>query len=270
MFNGKTVVITGGSSGIGKVLSRRFLDRGASLALMARTESRLISLKDELEKTTSRHQRVDVFPCDVSRPDHVDKAFQSVGEVIGTPDILVNSAGILCEGNFELQSLETFREIMDINFFGSLNCIKTLLPLLQEKGGGRIVNICSMAGFMGVFGYSAYCSSKHALAGLTHVLRVELKPKNIKVHLVCPPEFESPMVDELNTYRTPENREFVQTLPVLDVHTVADAIMDGIEKDRYEIIPGRSARFARRMDACFPSLSRKIVDYRLRKMLLRS
>ena len=219
MFEAKTVMITGGSSGLGKELALRFLERGANVALFARDQEKLRSVRDELEKNTSGSQQVKGFPCDVSQPQSVEKAFLSATEGLDPPDILVNSAGVLREGPFMDQTLEVFREVMDINFFGTLNCIKSILPIFERKGEGRIVNICSMAGFMGVFGYSAYCSSKHALVGLSSVLRMEMKPKNINVHLVCPPEFESPMVDELNDYRTvlPENR-----IPVISGHERRD------------------------------------------------
>jgi 3-dehydrosphinganine reductase len=266
MFDGTTVIITGGSSGIGRLLARRLLDRGASLVLMARTENNLFSARDEFKGIASHNQRVEAFPCDVANPNAVEKAFQASVEAMGPPYILINSAGIIREGYFQRLSLETFREIMDTNFFGTLNCIRAVLPFFIQQGGGRIVNICSVAGFMGVFGYSAYCSSKHALAGLTSSLRVELKPQNIKFHLVCPPEFESPMAEELNKYRTPENLELARTLPVLKTDVVADAIMNGIEEDQYEIIPGLVARIARRIDAFLPWVSRKVMDYRLRKV----
>jgi len=260
MFQGKTVVITGGSSGVGKELARRFLEQGACPALLARNEKRLASARDELAGNGPRASRVEVFPCDVTRTESVETALQGVVDALGVPDILVNSAGILREGYFDRQSLETFREVMDVNFFGTLHCIRSVLPLFEPKGGGRIVNLCSLAGLMGVFGYTAYCSSKHAVAGLTHTLRAELKPRNIRVHLVCPPEFDSPMVDEINRDRTPENRKIAGALPKLTAGEVADAIMAGIGKERYQIVPGRTARMAVRLDRWAPSLGRSLSD----------
>ena len=95
---------------------------------------------------------------------------------------------------------------------------------------------------------------------------MELKPQGIKVHLVCPGEFESPMVDDLNTYRTAENRVVTQTVPVLPLDVVADDIIKGIQKDRYLIIPGFTARFLERLSRFFPSLSRSITDYKIRSV----
>jgi len=265
MFNGKVIIITGGSSGIGKELAERLVGRGARLALIARDEEKLESVREHLNKTASADRKVETFSCDVTDADACFRTINAIAESLGPPDILINSAGILRESYFEVQSIDTFREIMDINFFGTLHCIKAALPFFKKKGEGRIVNICSMAGLMGVFGYAAYCSSKHAINGLTGSLRSELLPQNIKIHIVFPPEFDSPMVDELNTYRTPENREMVQTIPVLRIDVVADAIIKGIEKDRYEIIPGAVTRTVERVNRWFPSLGRAIADYRLRK-----
>jgi len=265
VFEGLTVIITGGSSGVGRELARRLLARGANLALLARSQTALDSVKEELEQAAPGSTRVEVFSCDVSVNEAVESVLGEVADVFGLPDILVNSAGILREGYFERQTLETFRQVMDVNFFGTLHCIRAVLPLFKRKGEGRIVNISSMAGLMGVFGYAAYCSSKHAVAGLTATLRTELKPQNIRVHLVCPPEFDSPMVDEINTDRTPENRKIAGTLPILSAEAVADAILAGIEKERYEIVPGVSTRLARHMDRWAPSLGRKLADHLLSK-----
>jgi len=266
MFAGKTVVITGGSSGVGKELAARLLHRGASLALVARDERKLESVVAGLERTKPGAAQVRGYPCDVAQWPAVAGTMSAISKELGPPDILINSAGILREGYFERLPLESFRAVMDTNFYGTLHCIRAVLPAFNEKGGGTIVNISSMAGLVGCFGYSAYCASKFALTGLTNTLRSELKPRNIKVHLVCPPEFESPMVDQLNTNRTPENRALVHTLPVMKAGPVAEAIIRGVEKGRYEIIPGLPSRLARLMDRLFPGLSSALVDFRLARI----
>jgi 3-dehydrosphinganine reductase len=266
MFKDKVMVITGGSSGLGRVLAGRFAGMGAHLALVARDMGKLEAVSKEISAGLPAGRKIGVFSCNVADPASVQTTFAAIAKEIGAPDILINSAGILHEGYFEKQSNDKFREIMDINFFGTLNCVRAVLPHMKKKGGGRIVNISSMAGLMGAFGYSAYCSSKYALVGLTDTLRHELKPMNIKVQLACPGEFESPMVDALNTYRTGENRVLVHTLPVLDAETVADVIISGIERDKYMIIPGFVARVIERVNRHFPGLARAIADYRLKKV----
>ena len=263
MFDGKIIIITGGSSGVGKKLAQRLVGKGARLALVARDEKKLRIVKKELQSSGIGDQAVGVFPCDVADSKSVEETFGYIAKKIGMPDILINSAGILREGYFEKKPLKTFREVMDINFFGTLHCIQSVLPYFKKKGGGRIVNISSVAGLTGVFGYSAYCASKHAVTGLTATLRSELKHQNITFHIVYPPEFDSPMVDEINTYRSEENKTLAKTIPKLSADKVADEIIKGIEKNRYEIIPGIVTRMALRSDKLFPSMGRAVADFQI-------
>jgi 3-dehydrosphinganine reductase len=266
LFKDTVIVITGGSSGLGKALAQRFVKSGANLALIARDKNKLVGVKEELSSICSAGQRIEIFPCDVSDYAATEKALNTVADTFGMPDILINSAGILREGYFEKLPLSTFRETMDINYFGVLNCIKAIIPIFRKKGQGRIVNISSLGGKIGTFGYAAYCSSKFAIVGLTDVLRAELKPMHIKFHLVCPGEFESPMVDDLNTYRTTENRVVTQTVPVLSLDVVADEVIRGIQKNRYLIIPGFIARFLEMTSRWFPSISRVIIDFQINRV----
>jgi len=269
MFENKIVVITGGSSGLGKALAQRFAMSGAHLALIARNENKLLQVRQELSALCAGQKKVEIFSCDVSDDHAVKQTFTEITETIGVPDILINNAGILREGRFENLSLSTFRETMDIDFYGVLHCTKAVLAAFIKRGSGRIVNISSLGGRMASYGYSAYCSSKFALVGLTDTLRAELKPSNIQIHLVCPGEFDSPMVEELNTYRTDANRVVTQTVPVLPLRVVADEIVRGIRKNRYLIIPGRMSRILDLGNRLAPRISRFIVDYRIKKVTVK-
>lgn len=266
MFKDRVVVITGGSSGLGKALAARLAGKGAVLALIARDRKKLEEARDEIMPLCLSGRTVEIFPADVADFKSVEKTFSAISERLSPPDILINSAGILKEGYFETLPMETFRGVMEINFFGTLNCIRAAMPYFKKKGAGRIVNISSLGGRFGSFGYTAYCSSKFAVVGLTETLRCELKPQNIRMHLVCPAEFESPMVDELNTYRTGENRVMTQTAPVLSLDRVADETLAGIMRNRYCIIPGRVSRLLDLTNRWFPSISRAFVDWRIKKV----
>jgi 3-dehydrosphinganine reductase len=267
MLDGRVVIITGGSSGLGKALAHRLADKGAHLALIARNESRLAEAREELEQTAKPGGKVLTYSCDVVDHAEVESTMAAIVDELGPPQLLINSAGILREGHFEQLPLSTFNEVMDINYFGTLHCIKAVLPYFQKQGGGWIVNISSIGGRMGVFGYSAYCSSKYAVVGLTDTLRGELKPQGIRLQLVCPAEFDSPMVDELNMYRTAENRRLAQTMPVLDAETVADAVMKGLKDKRYLIIPGRISRMLELGGRLLPWMGRWITDAQIKKAI---
>lgn len=265
IFHNRLIIITGGSSGLGKKLAEVLIAKGARLALIARDKEKLQSTKKTLGAIPGVDDNIGVFPCDVMNYSAVKKTFNQIEKKMGTPDILINSAGIIKESYFEKQSLDIFNSIQGINFYGTLHCIKAVLPFFKENGGGRIVNISSIAGLMGVFGYSAYCASKHAVAGLSKSLRTELTHQNIKIHLIYPPEFESPMVDDINTYRTVENQVNSQTIPVMKVDTVAAAIIRGIEKNKFEIITGLLTRIVVISEKFFPAFGRILVDYKIKK-----
>lgn len=264
MFDNRNVIITGGSSGLGKALARRLAERGANLALIARDKSKLESTQQELSSVKSTSRKVLIYSCDVSDPAQVEKTMARIAEELGTPHLLINSAGILKEGRCDCVELQIYREVMGINYYGTLHFVKAVLPYFQEQGEGWIVNICSLGGRMGIYGYSAYSSSKFAVLGLTESMRTELKPQNIKVQVVCPSEFESPMVDELNKSRTKENRLLVHNIPVLNAEVVADAVIKGMEKGRYMIMPGFVTRSFDFLDRLLPSLVRMVIDTELK------
>ena len=187
MFDNKLIVITGGSSGLGKALAERFAGMGASLALVARDRAKLDKVRGELASLCRPGRSVRTFPCDVSDHGAAVKTIDAIAAAMGAPDMLVNSAGILKEGYFETLPPDTFRQVMDINYFGTLYCTMAAMKHFRAKGGGTLVNISSLGGKMASFGYTAYCSSKFALVGLTDTLRCELGPRGVRVHLVLPP-----------------------------------------------------------------------------------
>jgi 3-dehydrosphinganine reductase len=155
---------------------------------------------------------------------------------------------------------------MDVNFFGTLHCIQAALPGFEARGAGWIVNISSMAGLSTGYGYSAYCASKHAVMGLSGALRQELKLLGIRVQVVCPGEFESPMVDALNQDRSAENRAVTHTLPVMSLDAVADEVLDGMQKGTYCIVPSAALRAFERLNRVAPGLTRAVTDWRLARL----
>ena len=265
IFNKRHIIITGGSSGVGRVLAGRLAERGAHMALIARDPEKLESVAAEVRSRAGEQQQIACFSCDVADAGEVETTFERISSVFGMPHMLINSAGILEEGYFETHTMDDFRQVMDVNFFGTLHCIRAALPCMKTTGGGRIVNIASVAGLIGVFGYTAYCASKHAIVGLTAALRMELKPQNIRIHLVCPPEFDSPMVDAINADRTLENEKITHTIPVMTAEAVADAVIRGVEQNRFEIIPGVITKALTRLNRHFPGLGRAITDAKIRK-----
>jgi 3-dehydrosphinganine reductase len=263
MFRDQRIVITGGSSGLGLELARMLVGESARVTLIARDAGKLDQAAAELRK---RHTsaRVTVESVDVCDEEATNAAMQRIAQASGGIDMLVNSAGILREGRFEQLPMKAFRDVMEINYFGILHATRAALPHLRASRG-RLVNIASMGGLTGVFGYTPYCSAKHALVGLTESLRYELKPMGIRVHLVCPGEFDSPMVDELDRTRTPENRAHVLTIPKATVTRIAAGTLAGIRAGQFMIVPGVQTRVAAFGVRHFPALTRALGDHAVAK-----
>ncbi len=260
-FIDQHIVITGGSSGLGFELARQLILMGARLTLLARDTVKLASAAEKLQYLHPSAQVV-TEAVDVCDEVAVTNVMQCIAETAGGIDMLINSAGILREGYFEQLSTQSFRDVMEINLFGIIHAIHAALPYLK-KSQGRLVNIASMAGLTGVFGYTPYCSAKYALVGFTEALRYELHPLGISVSLACPGEFNSPMVDELDRNRTAENRAHTLMIPKVSVDTIAREILSGILKNRFLIIPGQKARWAAFGIRHFPGIIRAVGDQKV-------
>lgn len=237
---GRHVVITGASSGLGLELACQLAELGVALSLIARDPARLAIARDQV-LAISQDGRVAIHPVDVADQKGLTSAIAESSETFGAPHVLVNSAGIIREGYFEDLTDADYRDVMETNLFGSINAVRSALPYLKQTRGA-IVNIASVAGLSGVFGFTPYCASKHALIGFTNALRFELEPQGLRVQLVCPAEFETPMVKALDRTRTPENRAHTQTIPEIPLDQVARETIRGIRSGAHMIVPGWRTR----------------------------
>jgi len=237
-FRDKVVLITGGSSGIGLATARRLAQEGAHVWLVARTPDRLAEALVEVQGACQcSDQKCGVIPADVADPDLAELAVEEVTRRAGLPDILINSHGVARPGYFQELDLAIFRKMMDINYFGALHTIRAITPGMIARGSGHIVNVASGAALVASFGYSAYSASKHALRGLSDVLRIELKPHNIRVSIVYPPDTDTPQLAWETPYKPPETRD-VYGGTIISPDSVARSIVNGIKRNRYSITPG--------------------------------
>jgi NAD(P)-dependent dehydrogenase (short-subunit alcohol dehydrogenase family) len=180
---GRVVVITGGSRGLGLVLARTLVQRGARVAICARDSAELDRARAELELLGG-----DVFTaaCDVSERDDVLRFIASVEDDFGPIDVLVNNAGIIQVGPLELMTEHDFERALQVNLRGPLHAMLAVLPAMRRRGAGRIVNIASIGGKIAVPHLAPYSTSKFALVGLSEAMRTELVKDGIYVTTVCP------------------------------------------------------------------------------------
>ncbi|MFL6227215.1 MAG: SDR family NAD(P)-dependent oxidoreductase [Pyrinomonadaceae bacterium] len=182
-FAGKTVLITGGSRGLGLVLAREFARRGARLSICARDPGELERARVEL---AGRGAEVFAFPCDVTEREQVREWVRLTASRFGSVDVLVNNAGVIQVAPAEVMTLADYDEAMRVHFWGPLYAILAALPEMRRADGGRIVNVSSIGGRIGVPHLVPYSASKFALAGLSEGLRAELSRENIVVTTVFP------------------------------------------------------------------------------------
>jgi short-subunit dehydrogenase len=182
-FAGKTVVITGGSRGLGLELARTFADEGANIALLARDREQLAEAEREIRHTGVR---VVTISCDVTKQEEVQSAIDTVVAQLGGVDVLVNNAGIIQVGPFEHMQLQDFTDAMNTHFWGTLYLVQAVVPHMKRQHSGRIVNIASIGGKIAVPHMLPYVASKFALVGLSEGLRAELAKEHIYVTTVSP------------------------------------------------------------------------------------
>ncbi len=233
-FQGKTIVLTGGSSGIGLAMARQLAEAGANLWLLARRESLLQETLASL-KGNGTHAYLSV---DVAERNQVEKAVERIRSESGTPDMLIHAAGITHPGYVQDIPLDVFHRLMEVNYFGVIHLNHAFLPEIIARGSGHLVHFSSVAGFMGVFGYAAYSPTKFALRGYSDVLRSEVKPLGLRVSVVFPPDTDTPSLREEAALKPFETKELSGTAGLLSPEQVAMETLRGMARGKYLILPG--------------------------------
>ncbi|WP_163996140.1 SDR family NAD(P)-dependent oxidoreductase [Pyxidicoccus caerfyrddinensis] len=182
-FAGRTVLVTGGSRGLGLVMARQLVKEGARVAICAREETTLERAREELERGGGE---VLAIPCDVRDQVQVEAMVAAIHERFGVVDVLINNAGVIQVGPMESMTLEDFREAMDTHLWAPLYTTLAVLPEMKRRGQGRIINIASVGGRVSIPHLVPYAASKFALVGLSDGMRAELRQDGILVTTVCP------------------------------------------------------------------------------------
>ena len=241
-------LITGGSSGIGRELARKLVQQGYSLSLIARRKALLEETAAELKGGfVNPRQRVFTYSADVSNAQEAEKAVSASIRELGSPDLVITSAGIAVPGYFGEIPTKAFEESMAVNYFGSLYVVRAALPAMRKERRGRVVFISSGAGLLGLYGYGTYSPSKFALRGLAETLRAELKADNIGISIAYPPDTETPMLVEENKTKPEETKAITDIVKPWTAEAVATCIMNGIAKGKFGITPGATITMMNRI-----------------------
>lgn len=255
-FAGKTVVITGGSRGLGLELARGFAAEGANIMILARDRQQLSEAERELKQTGVR---VVTFNCDVTNQEEVRNAIASIVADLGI-DVLVNNAGIIQVGPYEHMEPKDFANALNTHFWGPLYLTQAVVPHMKRQGSGRIVNIASIGGKIAVPHLLPYVASKFALVGFSEGLRAELLKDGIYVTTVSPGLMRTG--SHINAlFKGQHKKEFAlfsiaNASPALSVSS-EHAAREIIEACRYgiaELVIGPQARLARLLNGIIPTI----------------
>lgn len=230
MFHDVVVLITGASSGIGRVTALALADAGAQLALVARRTDRLVELTEEIR---ARGGIAETFPADVTVPGAMLLAVKKCVDRFGRLDVLVNNAGEGLFASIEQTTEEDLDRMLSINLKGTFHGVKAALPVMRRQGAGHIINVASTAGRRGSPYVGAYCASKFAVVGLSESLRVELLGSGIRVSLVCPGATRTEFFNVAQR-RTEHHRGIVG--PVESSERVAARIVGVIRRPRADVL----------------------------------
>ncbi len=181
-LQGKVVVVTGASMGIGEALAKIFAEQGASVVLSARNVARLEAARVRIGHT----ERTAVCACDVSKSADIHKLVEFTRQRFGRVDVWINNAGYGLMDSVATASLEEVRRLFDTNLFGAIECLQAVVPLMKQQGSGTVINISSVAGTISVPYSGIYSASKHAMNAIGRAARMELEGTGVNVLTVCP------------------------------------------------------------------------------------
>jgi hypothetical protein len=234
IFKDKTVIITGGSEGIGAATARMFAEAGANLLLVARGKKKLEAIAAELRGKT----RIELFVMDVADADACVSLFKKAQYEFGRVDILINNAGYHKRGLFESVAAEDLGRMIDVNLKAPIVLCRNALPYLRESDGAAIINVASLAGRAPIPGSATYSSSKFGLRAFTFALAEELRDTNVKLAIVSPGPIDTGFI--MSDVDQVSDLTFSQ--PISTAEEVAQAILDLCGNNQRErVMPAISA-----------------------------
>jgi 3-dehydrosphinganine reductase len=260
-MTGRHAVVTGGSSGIGLATAALLGRKGAHVTLLARTPDRLGAA---VEMLTEQGIAARGLSVDVTDRQAVEHAMAEAVSVSGPCDVLVTSAGYARPGYFEELDSEVFRYTMDVDYFGTLWAIRSVLPSMIERRTGSIVGVSSMLGLIGFFGYTPYSPAKFAVRGLLESLRSEVHRYGIHVGCVYPPDVTTPQLEYENQFKPAETFAISGTVRALSPEDVAASILHGIEHRKFTMVPQLQSRILARVVSVFPGVMARYADHKIK------
>ena len=261
-MNDKVVIVTGGSSGIGKALAEVFSQRGSKVLITGRSKEDLLSTQQSLK---AKGLDLSVFQADVSLENDNRMMVEEALRLFGRIDVLINNAGISMRALFEDFSLDAFRKVMDINFYGTVYATRYALPhILQSKGS--IVGVSSINGKRSTPARSAYSASKFAMEGFLETIRTEVMKRGVHV-LVVSPGFTASNIRKRSLTKdgSPQGDSPRKENEMMTAEEVADQIYRAVVNRKRDVTLTLKGKLAVWINKWWPSLADKLVYNELAK-----
>ncbi len=260
-MTGKTIWITGASSGIGRELAMQFAEQQNKIILSARNVEALRLTADAINK---RGSEANVFPIDFSDADRAQQTASDFMAKQACIDMAIHAAGISQKATVQENSLRVYRSVMEINYFGLITVVKTVLPGMLKTGEGSIVAISSVAGKVGSKNRSGYSGSKFAVCGFMDCLRAEVSGRGIHCLTVCPGYVKTNIArNALNSSGSPRGKSTPQIEGGMSPAQCAERIQRAIRKRKAEVVISSGLNsWGPLLNRLFPSLLRTVVAKR--------
>ncbi len=248
-LQGKVVVVTGASMGIGEAIAKLFVERGASVVLLSRDAGRVEAARARI----GHAERTAAFPCDVRHAEDIDRALGLTLHHFQRVDVWVNNAGHGLLDSVSQMEPAAFREMFETNFFGAVTSLQKVVPVMRQQGGGTIINISSVAGHVPLPFHAAYSATKFAMNAIGKGAGVELKKDNIRVLTVCPGFVATAFSD--NAVRGNERKRVrPKSVRGITAERVARATLRGYLKRKREVIVPWHMHLVVKLYQIFPGL----------------
>lgn len=254
-------LVTGGSSGLGLATAELAARRGAHVTLIARDESRLAAAQARVEAAhIDDSQKVRTLAVDVGEREPLMAAIAEAEADLGPVDWLFACAGFCTPGRFVELPLSSFEEHVRVNLLGVIHATRAVVPGMIERGRGHVALVSSMGGLVGVYGYSAYSAAKFGVTGFAEVLRCELKPHDIGVTLLVPPNIDTPGYEREIAVEPPETKAINGIAKTRSPEEIARLFVRGVERRHFLVLPGFSNKVLYRLEGLWPEVFFALFD----------
>lgn len=265
-LDGKVVIVSGGSTGMGKATAKNIVQLGGSVCIIARNTENLKKAVKEIESLkTNDKQFIEMISCDTTKMEQLKPLLTEFIEKHGIPDYLFNFVGFAIPNYIENLVLDDFKIHINGNYYGQLIPTLIILPYFMKAKKGFISFTSSLVCYYPMMGYAMYTPAKFAILGLAEVLRNELKPYNLNFSVLFPSDTNTPAFAKENETKPKECLMMSERSKIYSPEEIADPFIEGILKKKFMILPGVS-KLAWRMFRHFPKLVRWIIDRDLQKV----